>query len=62
MHPQNIDPDKDVSPETGKSQRQEQPQDVQAREEQAEQRQDRKNHIGSDNQIQERRGTNLDTR
>ncbi len=60
MHPQNTDPEKDVDPDTGKSQRTEQEQDVQAREQDAEQRKDRKNSIGSDNQVQERRGTNLD--
>ena len=63
MHPQNEKTAQDVSPQTGKPREEGQDAqntEVQTSNKESAQRRDLESNIGSDNQVQERRGTNLD--
>ncbi|AVP56521.1 hypothetical protein [Pulveribacter suum] len=60
MHPQDEKTDKDVSPQTGKGRPDERDAAAQANAQESAQRRDRQNDVGSDNQPQQQRGTNLD--
>ncbi|WP_313071508.1 hypothetical protein [Melaminivora sp.] len=63
MHPQNEKTTQDVSPQTGKPREEgqgTQDAEVQTSNKESAQRRDLQSNVGSDNQVQERRGTNLD--